>query len=132
VTNENDGTVTVINLPSVTVTRTITLGANTRTEGIALVTGAGVAFLTVPADSPNGTAILLNLATGATLATIKANPDGSGGSSEVVYYNSKIYIANQTGGTVSVLPVNPTTGAATGPVTTIKVDFGARALAIDV
>src|SRR5262249_49448391 len=57
-----------------------------------------------------------------------ANPDGSGGSSEVVFFNGKLYFANQTGGSVSVVPfANGTAGA----ITTIKVDLGARALTID-
>jgi YVTN family beta-propeller protein len=131
VTDGNDGTVSVINLATLAVANTFTLGAAVRPHGIALITGAGVALVTAPSAGPDGTAILLNLVTGATISTIKANPERSGGSTAVAYFNSKVYFANQTGGSVSVLPVNPATGAATGPLTTIKVDLGARALAID-
>jgi uncharacterized protein (TIGR03437 family) len=129
-TNEDDGTVSVIDLVGLTVTKTFTIGASMRVESITLIPGAGVAFVTVPAAGPNGTVVLLNLASGAT-SSMAANPDRSGGSTDAAYFNSKVYFANQAGGSVSVLPVNPTTGAATGPITTVKVDLGARALAID-
>ena len=49
----------------------------------------------------------------------------------MAYYNGKAYFANQTGGSVSVLPVTAA-GAAAGPIVSVKVDTGARALAIDV
>ncbi|HSV14056.1 MAG TPA: hypothetical protein VLI90_07335, partial [Tepidisphaeraceae bacterium] len=54
-----------------------------------------------------------------------------GGLSDAVYFNGKVYFANQAGGSISVLPVNPATGAAAGAITAVKVDLGARALAID-
>jgi hypothetical protein len=74
-----------------------------------------------------GEVVVLNLSTG-TQTTINANPDRSGGSTDVVFFNGKLYLANQTGGSVSVIPfVNGTAGTPT----TIKVDLGARALAID-
>jgi hypothetical protein len=73
--------------------------------------------------------ILLNLTTGAT-TTVSANPDRSGGSTDIAVLNGKVYFANQAGGSVSVLSVTPA-GAAAGAITTIKVDLGARSLAID-
>jgi DNA-binding beta-propeller fold protein YncE len=89
-----------------------------------------MAFLTVPGAGMEGQVILLNVVTGST-TSLSANPDGSGGATDIVVFNSKVYFANQAGGSVSVLPINPATGAAAGDITTIKVDLGARALAID-
>ena len=126
VLNENDGTVSVINLATQTVGVPILLGPSLRPESIAL-TGTGFAFITVPAAGPEGQVILLDLSKG-TQTTINANPDRSGGSSEVVFYKGNLYFANQTGGSVSVLPFAAGTP---GTVSTIKVDLGARALTID-
>jgi uncharacterized protein (TIGR03437 family) len=126
VANENDGTVSVIDLAGLTVASTVQLGASLRPESIAL-NGSGFAFLTVPAAGPNGEVVVLNLATNAQ-TTIDANPDRSGGSSDVLSFNGKLYLANQTGGSVSVIPF---TGGIAGTPTTIKVDLGARALAVD-
>src|SRR5262249_40938113 len=127
VLNENDGTISIIDLGTQTIASTVPLGASLRPESIAL-NGAGFAFVTVPASGPNGEVVVLNLSTGAQ-TTINANPDRSGGSSDVVFYSGKLYFANQTGGSISIMPfANGTAGA----ITMIKVDLGARALAIDV
>jgi YVTN family beta-propeller protein len=130
VTNEDDGTVSVIDLVGLTVTQTIQLGATIRPEAIALV--GGFAYITAPAAGPDGMVVLLNLSTNQT-TPMKANPDRSGGSSDIAYFNGKLYFANQSGGSVSMLPVDATTGAATtgAIITKVKVDLGARALAID-
>jgi uncharacterized protein (TIGR03437 family) len=128
VTNEDDGTVSIIDLVGLTVTQTIQLGATIRPEAIALV--GGFAYITAPAAGPDGLVVVLNLSNNQT-TTMKANPDRSGGSSDIAYFNGKLYFANQSGGSVSVLPVDATTGAATGAITRVKVDLGARALAID-
>ena len=127
VCNEDDGTVSVIDLAAATVIQTISLGASVRPESIAVVPAAGIALITVPSAGPDGKVIELNLAT-STQTTLSANPTRSGGSTDVVFFNSNLYFANQTGGSVSVAPLNGTT---LGPITTIKVDLGARALAID-
>jgi uncharacterized protein (TIGR03437 family) len=126
VLNEDDGSISVIDLATQTVLNTIVLGASLRPESIAL-NGAGFAFITVPASGPDGQVIVYDI-TGGTQTTIKANPDRSGGSSDVVFFNGKLYFANQTGGSVSVLPF---TGGKPGTISTIKVDLGVRALAID-
>jgi uncharacterized protein (TIGR03437 family) len=127
VTNENDGTISVIDLAGLTVTSTITVNTNARLEEIAILAGTGVAFVTAPASSQ---IFLVTLATG--VATpITATPAGSAGSTDVVVFNGKIYFANQAGGSVSVLPIDPVTGAATGAITSIKVDLGARSLVVD-
>jgi uncharacterized protein (TIGR03437 family) len=130
VTNEDDGTVSVVDLAGMSVTATWTLGSSVRPEAIALLSAAGVAVITVPGAGPDGHVLLVSLSTGTVSSTLSANPDRSGGSSGVAVFNSKVYFANQTGGSVSVLPIS-STGAA-GTVTTIKVDLGPRALAIDV
>ncbi len=130
VTNEDDGTVSVIDLAGLAVIQTLPLGASVRPEAIALIPGSGVAFVTVPAAGPHGTVVLLNLNTGAT-TTLSANPDRSGGTTDALYYASRIYFANQAGGSIAILPVNPATGVATGAITTLKVDLGARALTVD-
>lgn len=124
VTNEDDGAVSVIALSATPlVTKTIALGAaSLRPEAIAV--SAGTAYITAPAAGPDGTVIVLNLGTGAT-TTINANPDRSGGTSDVAISASNVYFANQAGGSVSVLPLNSTT------ITSVKVDLGPRALAID-
>jgi uncharacterized protein (TIGR03437 family) len=126
VLNEDEGTVSVIDLAGLSIANTISLGASVRPESIAL-SGDGFAFLTVPAAGPMGEVIVLNLASG-TQTTINANPDRSGGSSDVVFFNGKLYFANQTGGSVSVIPFSKGTA---GTVSTVKADLGARALAID-
>ena len=129
VVNEDDGTISVIDLTGLSVTATWTLGSSVRAESIALVPAAGVAVVTVPGAGPNGQVLLVNLTSGAVASTVSANPDRSGGSSDVVVRNSTVYFANQTGGSVSVLPIS--SGGAAGAVTTIKVDLGPRALTID-
>jgi uncharacterized protein (TIGR03437 family) len=124
--NEEDGTLSVIDLSALTVTGTITLGASLRPEAIALA-APGFLFITVPSADPTGEVILLNTMTG-TQTTVQANPDRSGGASDVVFFNGKLYFANQTGGSVSALPfINGTVGM----ITTTKVDLGARALTVD-
>ena len=130
VTNEDDGTISVIDLTGLSVTATWTLGSSVRPESIALVSTAGVAVVTAPGAGPDGQVLLVNLKSGAVASTLSANPDRSGGASDVAVMNSNVYFANQTGGSVSVLPIS-SSGAA-GTVTTVKVDLGPRALAIDV
>lgn len=127
ITNEDDGTVSVIDLSSMTVGTPLTLGASIRPEAIAIAPGSSLAFITVPAAGPNGQIILLNTTTG-TQTTAEANPDRSGGSSDVAYYKGNLYVANQTGGSVSILPLN---GSTLGTATTVQVGLGARALTID-
>jgi hypothetical protein len=116
----------VIDLSALTVTGTITLGTSLRPEAIALA-APGFLFITVPSAGPMGEVILLNTVTG-TQTTVQANPDRSGGASDVVFFNGKLYFSNQTGGSVSALPFVIGT---LGPITTVKVDLGVRALTVD-
>jgi uncharacterized protein (TIGR03437 family) len=128
VTNENDGTLSILDLAAGTVSKTIPLGPSIRPQGVAFVAPA-VAFVTAPANGPDGLALLVDITTGE-ISQVHANPDLSGGSTGVAFYNGKVYVANQTGGSISVVPVTAA-GAASGPIATVKVDLGARALAID-
>jgi YVTN family beta-propeller protein len=130
VVNEADGTLSVIDLAGLTMTKSLPLGEATRGENIAVIPGAGVAFVAVPAAGPNGEVLVVNLSSGA-VTSFSANPDGSGGSTSLVYFNSKLYLSNQGGGSISIVPVSATTGAPTAAATTVKVDLGPRALAID-
>jgi YVTN family beta-propeller protein len=129
VTNEDDGTVSVIDLAGLSVAATWTLGNSVRPEAIALLPSAGVALVTSPAAGPEGQVLLVSLSTGKVTSTLSANPDRSGGSSDIAVFNSNVYFANQTGGSVSVLPISATGTA--GTAATIKVGLGPRALAID-
>ena len=126
VVNQGDGSVSVLDLAALSVSSTLTMGASLRPDSIALP-GPGFAFLTIPSAGDSGKVVLLNLTTGAQ-AVFNANPDRTGGSGDVLVFNSKVYFANQTGGSVSVAPF---AGGALGTATVIKVDLGARALAID-
>lgn len=128
VTNEGDGSVSVLDLGALSVSSTLQLGASVRPEAIVIAPGTGIAFITAPAAGPDGQLIQLNLATGAH-TTVSANPDRSGGSSDVVFYNSNLYLANQAGGSVSVIPFK---AGSLGTPILVRADLGARALAIDV
>jgi YVTN family beta-propeller protein len=82
--------------------------------------------MTEPSAGPNGKVVVLTIA-GGTTTTINVNPDKSGGSSDVAIFGTTVYFANQSGGSVTAVPlplVNDNT-------TSIKVDLGARALAVD-
>lgn len=128
VVNENDGSVSVIDLTKFAVSNTWVLDPNLRPESIALIPGA-VAYLTVPGEGPDGQVQVLDLTTGKVTKTLSANPENSGGSSAVVLDSTDVYFANQAGQSVSVLPIDAK-GNPTGPITSIPVDLGARALAI--
>jgi YVTN family beta-propeller protein len=130
VTNEDAGTVSVIDLVALTVSDTITLGANVRPAAIQLIPGSNLAVITVPSAGNNGQALLLNLTTRA-FTPINVNPDRSGGSSDVAVNGTTVYFANQTGASVSFVPISLATGLPSAPPASIKVDLGARALAID-
>src|SRR5258708_7834909 len=130
VTNEDAGTVSVIDLVALTVSDTITLGANIRPAAIQLIPGSNLAVITVPSAGNNGEALLLNLTTRAFIQ-INVNPDRSGGSSDVAVNGTTVFFANQTGASVSFVPISLATGMPSAPPASIKVDIGARALAID-
>jgi YVTN family beta-propeller protein len=72
--------------------------------------------------------LVLDVTSGA-VTEAQANPARSGGSSGLAVFGSTAYVANQTGGSVSALPISAS-GVPGVPVI-IKVDLGPRALAID-
>ncbi|HWZ33290.1 MAG TPA: IPT/TIG domain-containing protein [Bryobacteraceae bacterium] len=132
VTNQSDGTISVITMASATLASTINLGTSVRPQAIQLIPGTKFAVVTVPSAGPDGQVLIVNVTTAnGSPVTVSANPDRSGGSSDVAVTGSTAYFANQTGGSVSMLQIT-STGSAAGPPTAIRVDLGARALAIDV
>ncbi|HCC56293.1 MAG TPA: hypothetical protein DEQ47_03360 [Solibacterales bacterium] len=127
ITNENAGTISVLDLGSNTITRTITLPNGARPDSIQILTGGLFAVVTDRATS-GGNVWIVNLTTGTT-TSVPVNADHSGGTSDVVLVGSTAYIADQTGGRVSVVPIHA--DGTVGAITTIKVDIGARAIAVD-
>lgn len=132
VTNQDEGTVSVVNLGSGAVDKTFTLGSNARPAAIVLIPAfSNFALITDPSANANGRALILNLTSGATTGLDGINPDRSGGVSDVVAVASTVYLASQTGGSVIILPLNLNGSTLSGTPSGIKVDLGARALAVD-
>lgn len=127
ITNENAGTLSVLDLGSNTITRTITLPGGARPNSIQILTGGLFAVVTDRATS-SGNVWIVNLTTGVT-TSVPVNAAHAGGTDAVVLVGNTAYIANQTGGSVSVVPIHA--DGTLGAITTIKVDIGARALAVD-
>lgn len=131
VTNESDGSISVVSMGSASVTLTINLGASLRPHAIQLLPGTKFAVITLPSAGPDGEVLIVNLTSpNGSPVVISANPDRSGGSSDIAVAGSTVYFANQTGGSVSALQVS-SGGTAVGSPVLIPVDLGARALAID-
>ena len=132
VANQGDGSVSVISLGSASLASTINLGAAVRPHAIQLMPGSKFAVVTVPSAGPDGEVLIIDVTSpNGSRVMVSANPDRSGGSSDVAVLGSTAYFANQTGASVSALQVS-STGTVAGSPSTIKVDLGARALAIDV
>jgi len=127
VTNEVDGSIFVIDIALAKVVNSIVLEANSRPQSILVVQGQGIAIVTEPSTSTQGKVILLGLNPVSILGTFQVNPDGSGGSSNVAVFGARAFFANQAGGSITIAPV-PISNAAP---TTLKVDAGPRALAVD-
>lgn len=127
ITNESAGTISVLTLSSNSITQTITLPAGARPDSIQILPGGLYAVVTDRSNS-TGSIFIVNLSTG-TATTVAINADHAGGTSDVVLVGNTAYIANQTGGGVSVVTIaaNGTPGA----VTTITTHIGARAIAVD-
>jgi uncharacterized protein (TIGR03437 family) len=128
VTNQDDGTVTVIDLttnanPPVAVD----LPPYARPASIQLVPSLGLAAITDPSASSNGQAYLLTLPEGSA-GTVLVNPGRDGGVEGVAAYANTVYYASPTGGSVSATPLAVGGGFS---ATSMKVDLGSRALAVD-
>jgi uncharacterized protein (TIGR03437 family) len=132
VTNQDAGTVSVIDLTNLAaVPVTMALDANARPAAIQVIASLGVALITEPSAGPSGKVLVLNLTTG-TFTSIAVNPDRSGGSSDLAVWGTTAYFANQSGGSITIAPISVDgSGNVTFTTTKVKVDTGARALAID-
>ncbi len=127
--NQGSGTVTVVDLASTSVIRTLPLGPGVRAQAIQLVPGTPVAVITDPGNGPDGSVVLLNLESGA-VKSVAAHPDRSGGSGDIAVHGRTVFVASQTGGSVTLLRLTPE-GDFAGGITNLKVDLGARSLAVD-
>ena len=131
ITNENDGTISQIDLKSGVVTSTLGLGANTRPANIAILPGTSLAAVTEPSQGSDGQVMVINLNTGVT-AMVDVNPVQSGGSSDLAVSGTTVYFANQADGSVTAVPVSfLSSGAISASPANVKVGLGARALAVD-
>ena len=129
VTSQDDGTLSVIDLNSLlSPPVTITLPANARPASIQLVPTLGVAVIGVPSASSNGQVLITTLSSGTT-GTHLVNVDRNGGTSGMAVYANTVFFADQTGGEVTVAPMNSNGGFTSSNV---KADLGVRALAVDV
>jgi YVTN family beta-propeller protein len=126
VTNQLDGTIYAIDIAGAKVVNSIVLEMNSRPQSIRVVQGQGVAIVTEPGAGAQGKVVLLGLNPASILGSFLMNPDDSGGSSDVAVFGSKAFFANQAGGTITIASVP----LGSGP-TTLKVDAGPRALAVD-
>lgn len=133
VTNQGSGTITIVNFADkdkpVVVTPSINLGPDVRPAAIQVLSGLGLAIVTEPSRGPDGRILLVNLAAGS-FTSFASNPDRTGGSSDIALAgNNTIFLANQTGGSVTMATLAGT--PPTLSLKTINVDIGARALAVD-
>lgn len=136
VTNESDGTVSVFDLNAHTVANTISLGPNVRPASIqVLQVPAGVAVIAEPSAGPGGKLILMSLP-GGQFSSMSVNPDNTGGASSIVASGSQIYLANQSGATVttaavSLMTFNQSNQVVLSTPLNLPVDIGARSVALD-
>jgi hypothetical protein len=74
--------------------------------------------------------ILLNLTSGAT-TSVAVNPERSGGSNAIAIAGNNVFLANQTGGSVSLMQLAAGATTFTGTPVLIRAETGVRALAVD-
>lgn len=136
ITNEDDGTISVIDLSTYAVTATLRVSStadgtgSSRPAGIQIIPGSTFALVADPAMSPDGKVLVVNLATGAT-TSFSVNVAHTSGSNDIAMSGMTAYVANQAGGSISVLPLTISGSTVTGTATTIRVDQGVRSLTID-
>jgi YVTN family beta-propeller protein len=130
VTNQNDGSISVIDVAAGTALTPLQLGVDVRPQSILVLPGSGMAIVTEPTGAKNGKVLLVNLTTGAIVTELSVNPDQSGGSSDIALFGSTVYFNNQSGGSVTAAKFVLAPAPLLTPQT-IKVGIGARALAID-
>jgi uncharacterized protein (TIGR03437 family) len=128
VTNQDDGTISVIDMTNLQAPPpTIILPANSRPGAIQLVPALGFAVVTAESASASAQALIITLSSGSA-GTVLVNPARNGGAGGMAVYGNTVYFADQSGGTVSVSPMGNNGSFTTS---TVKVDAGARALAVD-
>lgn len=127
VTNEIDGSISVIDMGAGKEVNLIGLGPNSRPQSILIAQGLGLAVVTEPSTSTQGKVTVISLNPVAILGVFYVNPDNSGGSSDIAIFGNTAYFTNQSGGTITIAPVT----LAGFTATTLKVDQGPRALAVD-
>ena len=128
VTNQDDGTITVINLNSLGAAPTlIALPGAARPASIAVIPSLKLAVVTVPSANANAEVLTVNLDNGSA-GTLAVNGARNGGATGLAVNVTTVYFADQTGGSVTIAPLGLKGGFAT---TTVSVDLGARAVAVD-
>ncbi len=136
VANESAGTITVLDLAGRTATNTISLGIDVRPAAIQILEDQGLAIVAEPSAGPGGKLIFVKLAN-RQFVSITANPDQTGGASAIAAAADQIYLANQSGGSITATPVAtlPDTQFVTSDVklapANFKVSAGTRSLSMD-
>ncbi len=136
VTNESAGTISVISLRNHAVVNTLSLGTDVRPTAIQVLSDQGVAVVAEPSAGPGGKLIFVKLANGQ-LTSIQANPDQTGGASSMAAIGDQLYLANQSGGSITTTPVAVQVSTQLVPaniqVSTVnfKVGLGPRSIDVD-
>ena len=130
VTNLNDGTISVIDVPQAKVINTLHLGEDVRPQSMLVLPGLNLAIVTEPTRSQDGRALMVNLTTGVIVSVVDTNPASSGGASDMALFGDSVYFNNQSAGSVTAakIIVGPTPSLTPR---TIKAGVGARAMTID-
>ncbi|MBZ5592894.1 MAG: hypothetical protein LAP39_11705 [Acidobacteriia bacterium] len=128
VTNEDAGTISVIDLTHFTATpATISLPLHARPASIQLALPAGPLVVTEPSS---GQILLVPTGGGAPIVA-QANPDGKG-PSDVAIVGNTLYFGNQAGGSLTVIEPISNIGSHTPPtITSVPIDLGVRSFAMD-
>jgi uncharacterized protein (TIGR03437 family) len=100
VTNESAGTVSVLDLAEPAVVNTFSLGVNARPAAIQLLPDQDLAVIAQPSAGAAGSLIFMKLDTGQ-FVSVSANPAQTGGASSIAANNDQVYLANQSGASVT-------------------------------
>ena len=128
VTNEDGGTISVIDMAHLTAKpATISLPANARPASIQFALPSGPLAVTEPSSGE----ILLVPTTGGPPIEVAANPDGKG-PSDVAIVGGTLYLADQAGGSLTVIQPLSDIGTHNPPtVTSVPIDLGVRSFGLD-
>jgi uncharacterized protein (TIGR03437 family) len=136
VSNESAGSISVLDLASQVVVNTFNLGVNVRPGAIQVLDDIGFAIIAEPSAGPGGKLIFMNIATGQ-FTSVQANPDQTGGASSIVAVGDTLYLANQSGASITTTPVAVPPGSQLSPSSVqmnpvnFKTDLGVRSLSLD-